>query len=1191
MKTTCKYDFALILILSGAVIFCWHDLRKGQSLKTCADAASVVAGKLALVNHPAILLGQPVKTATYSGKGISVLEDSAQAPAWTVKYGGEFWQHSLIAPGHTGRPNDVHSAVSPSFSLGEVMERVNHALVQGKTSTGPELAAGNYLARFDGQGLTFSPYLPATQNSLVPTIDSSAEIKFQTASIQRDGNPIYTAGLDGQEWSAVGNTAQSLLSKDWGVVEHYEAQNQGVSVAWVFPAALPGSGAVEVSAYVSGLTYAGHTDGGFHLADANGMARVRISNAYAVDSVGNRWELPMTMAPNDGLITITLPADIQSRAVYPLAIDPVVGPEFGMDKAVPGPASGAQANPAVASLGTNYLVVWSDSRDAADTGSDIFGARVTRAGTVLDPVGIAICRAYGNQNNPSLVVVSNTALVVWDDQRLGGDTIFGARVSPLGQVLDAQGIPLSASLAGQFHPKVAAGSTNFFVVWEDDRNSSTNGSDIYGARVAVSGFVLDPAGIPISMNPANQHNPSVTGISNGFFVAWDDNRNFGTTGTDIYGARVSNAGVVLDPNGVALTTTIRNQILPSAVANAGSVLVVWQNRRTSSSQSDGIYGTRLNFTNNAVNVMDTNGISICTNTASQQYPAVCALTNEFLVVWRDSRNNSTASYDLYGSRVDTNGVVLDPAGFVICTNAASQNNPALVGSAAGAFVAWSDGRNATGRNIYGTRISNAGAVVDSNSLPVSLSGAPEVNPVVAFNGTNYLVVWEDYRNFAVSDVDIRGSRVSSAGAVLDPAGINICNQTAAQHHPSVAASGGEFLVAWADARNAVTTGVDIYGARISGGGVVLDPSGLALSQSANDEANPAVAANSSSFLVAWEDNRNNNGVPDIFATLVSQSGLIINPSGLPITQNVGNGGNHPAVAAGTNQFLVAWDDGSDVYAARVAKNGTVLDPSGSSLQLAYNGNEVYPSVGALGGNFLVAWQDFRNTTYDIFAGRVLSDGTMPDNNGFPICTLPNNQINPVVGATTNLWLVVWQNTGTLDGNDLYCARVGPNGGVQDYLSVPLVGTADRTSPQLAFNGNQFLLVSDAFRTNSVRVVGSLVNLNSTQVSPTIQFSLPNYTVLETAKFAKITITLIGKFNGCITVDFSTSDGSAVAGVDYLPTASRLVFSPKQVSTTVMIPIIDNGGVELNKTVNLNLQNTMGGPQIGLQGTATLTIIE
>jgi hypothetical protein len=44
-------------------------------------------------------------------------------------------------------------------------------------------------------------------------------------------------------------------------------------------------------------------------------------------------------------------------------------------------------------------------------------------------------------------------------------------------------------------------------------------------------------------------------------------------------------------------------------------------------------------------------------------------------------------------------------------------------------------------------------------------------------------------------------------------------------------------------------------------------------------------------------------------------------------------------------------------------------------------------------------------------------------------------------------------------------------------------------------------------------------------------------------------------------------------------------------TTVSIPIINDTLVESSKTVNLNLQNAMGGAQIGLRGTATLTIVE
>ena len=40
---------------------------------------------------------------------------------------------------------------------------------------------------------------------------------------------------------------------------------------------------------------------------------------------------------------------------------------------------------------------------------------------------------------------------------------------------------------------------NFVVVWQDERSSS--GPDIYGGRVSQAGILLDPGGIPVSAAP------------------------------------------------------------------------------------------------------------------------------------------------------------------------------------------------------------------------------------------------------------------------------------------------------------------------------------------------------------------------------------------------------------------------------------------------------------------------------------------------------------------------------------------------------------------------------------------------------------------------------------------------------------------------------------------------------------------
>ena len=56
---------------------------------------------------------------------------------------------------------------------------------------------------------------------------------------------------------------------------------------------------------------------------------------------------------------------------------------------------------------------------------------------------------------------------------------------------------------------------------------------------------------------------------------------------------------------------------------------------------------------------------------------------------------------------------------------------------------------------------------------------------------------------------------------------------------------------WRDYRSGLSW--DIYGARVSPDGAVLDPDGIAICAAANAQWSPAVAWNGSQFLVVWRD--------------------------------------------------------------------------------------------------------------------------------------------------------------------------------------------------------------------------------------------------------------------------------------------------------------------------------------------------
>ena len=57
------------------------------------------------------------------------------------------------------------------------------------------------------------------------------------------------------------------------------------------------------------------------------------------------------------------------------------------------------------------------------------------------------------------------------------------------------------------------------------------------------------------------------------------------------------------------------------------------------------------------------------------------------------------------------------------------------------LVVWQDGRSGSDFDIYGARVSRAGAVLDGAGIPISTAANDQVDPAVAFDGTNFLVVW------------------------------------------------------------------------------------------------------------------------------------------------------------------------------------------------------------------------------------------------------------------------------------------------------------------------------------------------------------------------------------------------------------------------------------------------------------------
>lgn len=222
-----------------------------------------------------------------------------------------------------------------------------------------------------------------------------------------------------------------------------------------------------------------------------------------------------------------------------------------------------EGNPRIGVCGTTFLVVWGNAaHELAST--DLFAARVTSGGVVLDPTPIAIANQPGVQHNHRTVASDgiDTFLVPF---RIATDSIYGGinfmRVSAAtGATLDPPGgrvIALGSDAAGlKKNAFVSYGATGgpgrFLVTWDDARElcqypGESGCLDIYGVFIdPPSGNLIGPA-FPTTRAYSCQEGSASVYDGTNFLVMHSDERLTNCVTADLSGERVTPSGVVLDP--------------------------------------------------------------------------------------------------------------------------------------------------------------------------------------------------------------------------------------------------------------------------------------------------------------------------------------------------------------------------------------------------------------------------------------------------------------------------------------------------------------------------------------------------------------------------------------------------------------------------------------------------------------------
>ena len=237
--------------------------------------------------------------------------------------------------------------------------------------------------------------------------------------------------------------------------------------------------------------------------------------------------------------------------------------------------------PSVAAGGGGFLVAWNNPT-TSNTLFEVRAARVTPGLNVLDPKGITVSSlATSSQQLPSAAYTGSDFLVVWEDTRnkSTGKYIDAARVTvKAGSVLDKNGIPVSTAAGVQRNPSVAGTGSGAMVVWEDERGGVAN-VPLYGAQLNLSGQVLDVTGRLVTNTTLSNATPAIAWGGGTYQVVQATTKQSGA-GSDIRGERLNSVGK-LTTGSFVINNAAGVRSKPAVARGGAGFLTVWVDNRVS----------------------------------------------------------------------------------------------------------------------------------------------------------------------------------------------------------------------------------------------------------------------------------------------------------------------------------------------------------------------------------------------------------------------------------------------------------------------------------------------------------------------------------------------------------------------------------------------------------------------------------
>lgn len=611
------------------------------------------------------------------------------------------------------------------------------------------------------------------------------------------------------------------------------------------------------------------------------------------------------------------------------------------------------------------IVAWMDRRAGQ---ADLYAQKLDGYGRRLwKTEGVPVAASPADQDNPVLVSDGyQGALITWKE----AEGLYLQRIGPDGNtIFTAPGIIAAADAAGASHPQIAGdGMGGALLAWSDPKAGD---ADIYLQYINAAGQIQwgENGRILIALR-GPQENPKISG-SGPWAVVWEDGRDQTTQGKQLYAQRIGKDGYYYwTVTGVLVSDKgVNPQGADLAIDRQGEVVVFYQDRKKGNFD---IYAQKVLA--DARLAWGKFGIVVCNASGSVRQQEVRVAgdgKSGYLFAFEDYRNGFS---NIYLQRVNERGELLwNRAGVAAAAGPYNQRNPQIIADGSGgAIVAFEDYRDPMGSKIYAQRINFAGqAVWEAGGIgltPASRNSEQSQVQIVPDGAGGAVCVFLDLRN-PLNYMDIYSQRLNGSGQLLwGKGGSKVTAGNGNQDEVKLA----ENLVAvWTDYRNGDQNS-DIFAQKLDLNGKALwAEDGIPVCEAPDSQKSPALKSNGGEgAIIVWTDR--GGGSYDIYVQRLDGYGRPLwLKDGIPIEQSARTQQNPRLALSAPDRAVIVWEDfrfgNWDIFAQQVEGNGKMIWGETGVLVSGAENTQYAPAISQLGRHSIVAWEDYRSgQNYSIY---------------------------------------------------------------------------------------------------------------------------------------------------------------------------------------------------------------------------------